>query len=82
VIAGRMVQINSINCPSKRYRLINLLKNNIVINCLTKIVIINKTNKVWSWKNESCSIRGDLLSWRSRVFHVAISKKRFFIYGV
>lgn len=38
---------------------------------------------VWSWKNISCSIIGDDVSWSKIVFHVAISKKNLdFIFGV
>jgi hypothetical protein len=41
--AGIIVQIISIICPDKKYRLINLLKNKINIKYVTKIVIIVKT---------------------------------------
>lgn len=83
VIAGRIVQIISINCPSNRYRWINLLKSILINICLTKIVIIIRINSVWSWKNINCSIRGEALSWRIIVFQVEISKKSLnFIIGV
>lgn len=50
---------------------------------MTKIVIIIKINKVWSWKKESCSISGEALSWRRRVFHVEISNKRkLYLWGL
>lgn len=45
--------------------------------------MIIKINKVWSWKNVNCSIRGEALSCNNKVFHVEISKKSLiFIIGV
>lgn len=83
VIAGRIVQINSIVCPSNRNRWVSLLKNRPANNCPTRIVIIIKIRRVWSWKKASCSMRGDALSCRSSSFQVAISKKsENFMYGV
>lgn len=73
----------SISWPSSKNRWENLLKKSVTNNCPTKTVIITKIIKVWSWKNESCSIKGEALSWRRRVFHVVISKKSLnFIIGV
>lgn len=81
VIAGKIVQIISIFCPSSRNRLFNLLKNRLLIKYPTKIVIINKISRVWSWKKDNCSIRGEALSWRLRFDQVAISKESInFIY--
>lgn len=83
MIVGKIVQINSINWPSSKNRLIYLLKHSLIIRWVTNIVIIAKTNNVWSWKKESCSINGDELSCKNDIFQVAISKKRrIFIYGV
>ena len=83
VIAGKIVHTNSIICPSNKYRWVNLLKNKLVINWPTKIVIITNTNKAWSWKKFSCSINGDLLSCNKYNCQVAISKKSLnFIFGV
>lgn len=48
MIAGIIVQINSIIWPSSRNRLIYLLKNNLIIKYPTKIVIITKIINVWS----------------------------------
>lgn len=50
VMAGRIVQINSIVCPSKRNRLFNLLKKSLDIKYPTITVIITKIINVWSWK--------------------------------
>lgn len=73
----------SIICPSNKYRWIFKLNSRLIMSCPTRIVIIIKIIKVWSWKKISCSIMGDALSWRRRVFHVAISKKSLnFIFGV
>lgn len=38
-------------------------------------MIIIKINIVWSWKNVSCSIKGDALSCKFKFDQVAISKK-------
>jgi hypothetical protein len=48
VIAGKIVQIISIICPSNKNRWVNLLKNSPAINCPTRIVIITRISKVWS----------------------------------
>lgn len=80
MIAGRIVQINSIICPSSKNRLINLLANKLSIMYPTKIVIINKIIKVWSWKKTICSIKGEALFCKLRLDHVAISKKRIILY--
>lgn len=82
-MAGKIVQIISIIWPSSSNRWVNLLKNRLIKTCLTKMVIIIKIIKVWSWKKIICSIKGEALSWRRRIFHVAISKKSLnFIFGV
>lgn len=47
---GIKVQINSIICPWRRNRLINLLKNILIIIYIIKIVIIKIIISVWSWK--------------------------------
>lgn len=82
VKAGKIVQIISIVWPSRSKRWWNLLKNKLINNCLTKIVMIVKINNAWSWKNVSCSIIGDALSWSWMFFHVEISKKVLLIDGV
>lgn len=83
IIAGRIVQIVSINWPSSKNRCESLFNNILNSICLTKIVIKIKIKIVWSWNNVRCSIKGEALSWRKRVFHVEISKKRLnFIFGV
>lgn len=76
MIAGKIVQINSITCPSNRYRLLYLLKNNLLIKYPTRIVIMARISIAWSWKNSNCSINGDELSCKEYIFHVAISKKK------
>lgn len=82
IIAGRIVQITSIICPSNSNRWVNLLKIILIKICPTNVVIITKIINVWSWKNESCSINGDALSWRDKFFHEGISKKSLsFIFG-
>lgn len=45
VIAGRIVQIISIVCPSSKKRLIKGLKNIVVMTYLTKVVIIIKIKR-------------------------------------
>lgn len=72
VTAGIMVQIISINCPSRRNRLIYLLKNSVNIKYPTRIVIIVKIIRVWSWKKDSCSISGEAPSWRLKLDQVAM----------
>lgn len=57
-----------------------LLKNNLIIIYLTKIVIIIKITKVWSWKKIICSIKGEALFCKFMFDHVAISKKRINLY--
>jgi len=44
IIAGIIVQIISINWPDNKNRLVNLLKNNIVIKYDTNVVIIITIN--------------------------------------
>lgn len=73
VIAGKIVQIISINCPSRSNRLLNLLKKREDIIYLTNIVIINKINIVWSWKKINCSIKGDIPS-----FIIILSRELMF----
>lgn len=72
----------SIAWPSNRNRFVNLLKKSLIIICLTRIVITTRIRRVWSWKKDSCSIKGEALSCNINIFHVAISKKSLnFIYG-
>lgn len=81
VIAGSNVQINSINCPSNNKRLIILFKNKVLIIYPTITVIIMRITKVWSWKKISCSMRGDIASWRLIFDQFEISNKKIiFIY--
>jgi len=79
-MAGRTVQINSINCPLNKKRFVNLLKNIINIKCETKIVIKIKINIEWSWNKINCSIKGEFLSWIFIFDHEAIFNKRKFLY--
>jgi len=74
-IAGMIVQIVSIICPCSKSRWLYLLNRIDSRICPTMIVIIIRMSRVWSWKNDNCSISGDALSCNSRVFQVAISKK-------
>ena len=57
--AGRMVHKISISWPSRRDRLDMLLKMILNIMYPTKIVMIIKIRRVWSWKKIICSITGD-----------------------
>lgn len=83
IILGKIVQINSIICSSIKNRLVNLLKNKLIIKYEIKIIINNKINRVKSWKKIICSIIGDELFWKFKFDQVAISKKRnIFINGV
>lgn len=61
IIAGKIVQIISINWPDKKNLLINLLKiiDNIIY--ITKIVTKIKISIEWSWKKINCSIKGEFL---------------------
>ena len=58
----------------------SLLNKTLIMMYPTRTVIMVKIRSAWSWKKVNCSIRGDLLSWVSKVFQVAISKEILFIY--
>lgn len=76
IIAGKIVQINSIICSSNKSRLVNLLKNNVVIKYEIKMMINVRIINVKSWKKIICSIKGEDLSWKFKFDHVGISKER------
>lgn len=50
VNAGKIVQIILVVWPSNKKRWENLLKNRFIKSYPTKIVIIVKIERVWSWK--------------------------------
>lgn len=76
VIAGKIVQISSIVCPSSKYRLIILFQFKDTMIYPTIIVIIDKIIIVWSWKKINCSINEEFASWIIISPHIAISNKR------
>lgn len=60
--AGRDVQKYSISWSSEKYRFKNLFDKALHIIIITKTVIRNKSNIIWSCRKFICSIRGDALS--------------------
>lgn len=75
-----MVHTVSIVCSSSKNRSDSL--EVIIVNNIypTRIEIIVKIISVWSWKNDNCSIIGELASWRSIPAHVGIlNERKFFI---
>jgi hypothetical protein len=60
--AGRIVQIVSISCPSimNLWNTFPLMIDS--IRCIVMTVIKISTIIEWSWKNNSCSIVGEVLS--------------------
>lgn len=74
-----MVQITSINWFSRRKRLVSLLKNVVVRRYPTKTVIVIRIIIAWSWKKVNCSIRGEALFWRPRLFQNDISKENTYL---
>lgn len=72
IIAGKIVQIISINWPDKKNLLVILLIIIEIIKYPTKIVIIIKINIEWSWKKINCSIKGEFLFCKFKLDQVAI----------
>lgn len=62
ITAGRIVQIVSISCPSMRNLWYLFLITIEIIMFSVMIVIRIRMIIEWSWKNNSCSILGDVLS--------------------
>lgn len=75
VIAGIIVQIVSIVCPSNKNRWLYLLLNKFIKIYETAQVIIKIISIAWSWKNLNCSNRNEDPSRNKFDFQVAISKK-------
>lgn len=72
MIAGAMVQMVSIICPSRMNRLVCLFLIILIIVYITVVIIINMIISAWSWKKISCSIIGDALSCNLKFDHVVI----------
>lgn len=75
---GRIVQINSIEWLSKRYRLVKLLKINDLIIKKIRIVIKIKIIIVKSWKKIIISYEGEL-EFCNEINHVLIFNKRYIV---
>jgi len=73
-IAGRIVQIVSISCPSMT-NLLNFFDSiKESTKWIVKIVIKIKIIIAWSWKNKMCSIEGEILSWKDKASQFGIKK--------
>lgn len=72
MMAGAIVQMVSIICPSKMNRLVCLFLIILTIVYITVVMIINMIISAWSWKKINCSIIGDALSCSLRFDHVVI----------
>jgi len=72
-IAGAIVQIVSISCPSLTYLLKIFLLVIEITNCKVKIVIIVKMIIAWSWKNKMCSMEGETVSWKEIAIQIVRS---------
>ena len=68
VIAGAIVQMVSVICPSMLNHLVCLLWMILIIVYITVVIIINIIINTWSWKKINCSMTGDALSCNLR-FH-------------
>lgn len=62
MVPGRMVQIDSISCPSEMNLLNFFLFIKDVIEYRVMIVIRDRMIIAWSWKNTRCSMIGDEVS--------------------
>jgi len=78
IIAGVIVQINSIICLSSKFRLIILFKRIVPIMYDTEIIIIKIIIIAWSLNKINCSIRGDDLSCIDKFIHVLISNEIYY----
>jgi hypothetical protein len=65
IMAGRIVHTVSMYWASNRYRLDNLFIIIIISAYVTTVITSERTIRVLSWKEISCSIIGDAASWRS-----------------
>ena len=72
MIAGAIVQIVSIICPSKMNRLVCLFWIILIIVYIIVVIIINIIIRALSWKKINCSIIGDALSCNLKFNHVVI----------
>jgi len=72
VIAGSVVQMVSIICPSMMKRLVCLFWMILIIVYITVVMIINTIINTWSWKQINCSVICDALSCNLRFNHVII----------
>jgi hypothetical protein len=71
-IAGAVVQMFSIICPSMMNCLVCLFWMILIIVYITVVNIINVIIDTWSWKKITCSMIGDALSCNLRFNHVVI----------
>jgi len=62
--AGKTVQIVSISWPSATNLLNFFLNIREIIKWKVMMVISTKTIIAWSWKNNTCSMIGEALSWK------------------
>ena len=72
ITAGRIVQIVSISWPSIKNLWYLFLITIEIIKFNVKIVIKIRIIIEWSWKNKSCSILGEVLSWNDKAIHEGI----------
>jgi len=72
VIAGAIVQMVSIICPSMMKRLVRLFWMILIIVYITVVMIINIIINTWLWKRINCSVIGDVLSCNLRFNHVIV----------
>lgn len=73
IIAGAIVHVVSIICPSSINRLVCLFRIRVIIMYDTVAVIISIIISTWSWKKTSCSMMGDAPSCSLMFNHVVIS---------
>jgi hypothetical protein len=71
-VAGAIVRMVSIICPSIMNRLVCLFWMILIIVYITVVMIINIVIKAWSWKKINYAMIGDALSCNLRFNHVVI----------
>ena len=80
ITLGTIVQKSSSYCDSSMYwSILGLNTVEIKLNPTIEIIKI-RIVRAWSWKNISCSIKGDAAFWNPRAAHVEISKEIFKTY--
>jgi hypothetical protein len=72
MIAGAIVHVVSISCPSNMNRLVCLFQIRVIIMYITVVTIISIIISAWSWKKISCSMMGDAPSCSLMFSHVVI----------